>query len=184
MKKKRIIYFVTLSRNAEIVLKQALDMSNDHEVMIFFDLDGARILDPSYLKQQARQQIVDVTDLLHKSIKAGIRLFGCQMNVMNAGGMKMMDGVELAGVATFLDLSYDADAVPSEGLGYLSNALNDFGAASISELLVIASELGVRFAVVDTDAIERNIQSNHAFESVPIKWILNEAASADLFVHF
>lgn len=113
MKKKRIIYFVTLSRNAEIVLKQALDMSNDHEVMIFFDLDGARILDPTYLKQQARQQCVDVTDLLHKSIKAGIRLFGCQMNVMNAGGMKMMDGVELAGVATFLDLSYDADAVLS-----------------------------------------------------------------------
>lgn len=81
-------------------------------------------------------------------------------------------------------LDRDYIPVPSEGLGYLSNALNDFGAASINELLVIASELGVRFAVVDTDAIERNIQSNHAFESVPIKWILNEAASADLFVHF
>lgn len=81
-------------------------------------------------------------------------------------------------------LDRDYIPIPSEGMGYLSNALYDFGASSISELLVIASELGVRFAVVDTDAIERNIQSNHAFESVPIKWILNEAASADLFVHF
>lgn len=113
MKKKRIIYFVTLSRNAEIVLKQALDLSNDCEVLIFFDLDGARILDPTYLKRLARQQSVNVTDLLHRSIMAGIRLFGCQMNVMNAGGMEMMHGVELAGVATFLELSYEADSVLS-----------------------------------------------------------------------
>ncbi|MEX2461424.1 MAG: peroxiredoxin family protein [Paenibacillaceae bacterium] len=81
-------------------------------------------------------------------------------------------------------LDRDYIPIPSEGLGYLSNALNDFGAASIDELLFIASEMGVRFAVVDTDATERNIHSDYSFEAVPIKWILNEAASADLFVHF
>ncbi|MEX2461423.1 MAG: sulfur reductase DrsE [Paenibacillaceae bacterium] len=113
MKKKRIIYFVTLSQNAEIVLKQAIDMSSDHEVMIFFDLDGARVLDPTYLKQQAMQQCINLSDLLHKSIQVGIKLFGCQINVLNAVGMKMMDGVELAGVVTFLDLAYEADAVLS-----------------------------------------------------------------------
>lgn len=81
-------------------------------------------------------------------------------------------------------LDKDYIPIPSEGGGYLTNALSDFGAASISELLVIASEIGVRFAVVDTDAIERKICSTHPFEIVPIKCILNEVASADLFVHF
>lgn len=113
MRKKRIIYFVTLSRNAGTVLKQALDLIPDHDVMIFFDLDGAHVLNPDYLKQHSKMELVDVADLLRKSLKANIKLFGCQMNVMNAAGMKMMDGVELAGVATFLDLAYDADAVLS-----------------------------------------------------------------------
>lgn len=74
--------------------------------------------------------------------------------------------------------------IPSRGREYLSNALNDFGAASIQDLLLMAVDLGVRFVVVDTDAVQRDLDSVLPFETVPIKWILNEAATADLFVHF
>lgn len=81
-------------------------------------------------------------------------------------------------------LDRDYIPIPSKGLEYLSNALNDFGATSISDLLTIAADIGVRFVVVDMDAKKREIDSNFPFEQVPIKWILNEAATADLFVHF
>lgn len=113
MKKKRIIYFVTLSTNASIVLRQAVDQSSDHEVMIFFDLDGSRILDKRYLEQNRHKETMNVEHLIKSALLAGVRLYGCQMNVMYAAGMQCMDGVELAGVATFLDLAYDADAVLS-----------------------------------------------------------------------
>ncbi|MFC4767683.1 peroxiredoxin family protein [Effusibacillus consociatus] len=70
--------------------------------------------------------------------------------------------------------------IPSSGRGYLANTLSDFGAPTVQELLNIASECGVRMVVVDKDFVESNLP----VESKPIKWILNEAASADLFVHF
>lgn len=84
----------------------------------------------------------------------------------------MRDGLDI--------LSRDYIPIPSEGRGYLANALNDFGAPSIGELLSNAVELDVKMVVVDKDTIE----SDWPVESQPIKWILNQAASADLFVHF
>ncbi|MBG9543215.1 peroxiredoxin family protein [Cytobacillus firmus] len=73
--------------------------------------------------------------------------------------------------------------VPSKGIEYLSNALNDFGAPSIHELLDIAVEMGVRLYVVDMD-IHDKVNLLYPAEQVPIKWVLNEDVSADLFVHF
>lgn len=73
--------------------------------------------------------------------------------------------------------------VPSEGIEYLSNALNDFNAPSIHELLEIAVETGVKLYVVDLD-IKEDIHFLYPADQVPIKWVLNEAVSADLFVHF
>jgi predicted peroxiredoxin len=73
--------------------------------------------------------------------------------------------------------------VPSDGIEYLSNALSDFNAPSIHDLLGIAVELGVKLYVVDLD-IHDQIDFLHDAEQVPIKWVLNEAVSADLFFHF
>jgi predicted peroxiredoxin len=73
--------------------------------------------------------------------------------------------------------------VPSDGIEYLSNALSDFNAPSIHNLLGIAVELGVKLYVVDLD-IHDQIDFLHDAEQVPIKWVLNEAVSADLFFHF
>ncbi|QBP41667.1 MULTISPECIES: hypothetical protein [Paenisporosarcina] len=73
--------------------------------------------------------------------------------------------------------------IPSEGIEYLSNAIHDFNVPTIHEMLEIAVEMGVQLYVVDLDIDD---ESNFIYpaEQVPIKWILNEAVSADLFVHF
>ena len=73
--------------------------------------------------------------------------------------------------------------VPSNGIKYLSNALNDFNAPSIHKLLDLAVELGVQLYAVDMD-IKDSIDFRYPAEQVPIKWVLNEGVSADLFVHF
>lgn len=73
--------------------------------------------------------------------------------------------------------------IPSSGIEYLSNALTDFNAPSIHELLEIAVESGVKLYVVDLD-IKDGTEFMYPTEQVPIKWVLNEAVSADLFVHF
>lgn len=113
MKRKRTIYFVTLSSNASIVLREAINQSQHNEVFIFFDLDGSRVLDKRYLKEQKETEATDFNVLLRLAIIKGIKFYGCQMNVMFKNGMDCIDGVELAGVATFLDLAYDADAILS-----------------------------------------------------------------------
>jgi predicted peroxiredoxin len=73
--------------------------------------------------------------------------------------------------------------IPSAGIEYLSSAISDFNAPSINELLEIAVEMGVQLYVVDLDIKERT-NLLYPAEQVPIKWILNEAVTADLFVHF
>lgn len=73
--------------------------------------------------------------------------------------------------------------VPSEDLEYLAKAISDFGVSSVHELLEIAVEMGVQLYVVDLD-IKDNFEFVHPAEQVPSKWVLNEAASADLFMHF
>ncbi|MGB5945351.1 peroxiredoxin family protein [Paenisporosarcina sp.] len=73
--------------------------------------------------------------------------------------------------------------IPSAGIEYLSSAISDFNAPSINELLEIAVEMGVQLYVVDLD-IKDSTDLRYPAEQVPIKWILNEAVTADLFVHF
>ncbi|MDF0728622.1 DsrE/DsrF/DrsH-like family protein [Cytobacillus sp. S13-E01] len=113
MTNKKLIYFVSLSSNVPYVLKEALKMvKQNNEVSIFFDLDGARVLDKRYLKKMNRSH-GDLISLLHDALNAGIKLYGCQMNVLIADGLELVDGAELAGVVTFLELAYQADAVLS-----------------------------------------------------------------------
>jgi predicted peroxiredoxin len=111
---KKIVYFVSLSSNVPYVLKQALEMvKQEKEVSIFFDLDGARVLDKRYLKKMDRAHGTDMSSLLQSALKTGINLYGCQMNVLIADGLELVEGAELAGVVTFLELAYQADAVLS-----------------------------------------------------------------------
>ncbi|MBS4193712.1 MULTISPECIES: DsrE/DsrF/DrsH-like family protein [Bacillaceae] len=114
MTNKKYIYFVSLSSNVPYVLKKSIEMVNPkNEVTIFFDLDGARVLDKRYLKKVTRTHGVDLVSLFKIALEAGIKLYGCQMNVLIADGLELIDGAELAGVVTFLEAAYQADAVLS-----------------------------------------------------------------------
>lgn len=114
MSTKRTIFFVTKSENAPIVLQDAIQLAQENqEVMIFFDLDGARPLDLRYARKMAREGIYNILPLFDQAKKLGVKLYGCQMNVMSACGMQSIDGVEHVGVSTFLDLAYNAHAVLS-----------------------------------------------------------------------
>ncbi|MBT2687314.1 DsrE family protein [Bacillus sp. ISL-47] len=114
MANKKIVYFVSLSSNVPFVLKEALNFAeNDHDISIFFDLDGARVLDKRYVKIVERTHDADIAALIQKAINKGIHLYGCQMNVLIADGLELVEGAETAGVATFLDIAYSADAVLS-----------------------------------------------------------------------
>ena len=73
--------------------------------------------------------------------------------------------------------------VPSIGLEYLSNALENFEVSTIHELLEIAVDLGVQLYVVDMD-IHADTSFIFDADQVSNKWVLNSAAKADLFVHF
>lgn len=114
MANKKFIYFVSLSSNVPYVLNQALkEVENRNEVSIFFDLDGARVLDKRYLKKMEKRTETNLTTLIHTVLHTGIKLYGCQMNVLIADGLELIAGAELAGVATFLNLAFQADAVLS-----------------------------------------------------------------------
>lgn len=88
-------------------------VENDNEVSIFFDLDGARVLDKRYFNKMTRTHGVDLSLLFNIALNTGIRIYGCQMNVLIADGLELIDGAELAGVVTFLEQAYQADAVLS-----------------------------------------------------------------------
>ncbi len=111
---RNFVFFVSLRSNVPFVLKEALRMvENGHKVSVFFDLDGARVLDKNYVKVRKRNHNVDLDILLQNAVDKGIKLFGCQMNVLIADGLELIDGAELAGVVTFLEKAYEADAVLS-----------------------------------------------------------------------
>lgn len=111
---KNFVYFVSLRSNVPFVLKEALNkVESGNQVSIFFDLDGARVLDKRYFKIRKRNHNVDLASLLQEAVDKGITLFGCQMNVLIADGLELIDGAELAGVVTFLEMAYEADAVLS-----------------------------------------------------------------------
>ena len=114
MANKKLVYFVSLSSNVPYVLKRALkNVEEKNEVSIFFDLDGARVLDKRYMKIMERTHNMDLQKLMQQSLDKGIKFFGCQMNVLIADGLELVDGAELSGVATFLETAYQADAVLS-----------------------------------------------------------------------
>lgn len=114
MASRKIVYFVTLSSNVPYVLKRAVEDANQHcEVSLFFDLDGARVLDQRFLKGMERTHNIDLQALMRQALTKGIKFFGCQMNVLIADGLQLVEGAELAGVATFLEQAYHADAVLS-----------------------------------------------------------------------
>lgn len=114
MANKKFVYFVSLSSNVPYVLKKALKKGEeDNEVAIFFDLDGARVLDKRYLKIMERTHNIDLQKLMQQAMDLGIKFFGCQMNVLIADGLELVEGAELSGVATFLEAAYQADAVLS-----------------------------------------------------------------------
>lgn len=114
MANKKFVYFVSLSSNAPYVLKQSLDkVKQQNEVTIFFDLDGAHVLDQRYLKKLDRTHGTDLALLLKSALQEGVKLFGCQMNILVADGLELVEGVEVAGVVTFLEYAYSADAVLS-----------------------------------------------------------------------
>lgn len=111
---KKVVYFVSLSSNVPFVLLEALKKTADQdEVAIFFDLDGARVLDKRYVAMMERVRGMELANLLQAALEKGIKLYGCQMNVLIADGLKLIEGAELAGVATFLKLAYQADSVLS-----------------------------------------------------------------------
>lgn len=114
MANKKLVYFVSLSSNVPYVLKHALKNAElGEEIDIFFDLDGARVLDKRYLKITERTHNVDLAQLMNRAMAIGIKFYGCQMNVLIADGLQLIEGAQLAGVATFLDTAYAADAVLS-----------------------------------------------------------------------
>jgi predicted peroxiredoxin len=111
---KTLVYFVSLSSNAPFVLKEALHhVSQGNEVSVFFDLDGARVLDPRYFKNIENTHNMDMSSLLTTALSKGVKLYGCQMNVLVAEGFEIVEGAELAGVATFLEIAYKANALLS-----------------------------------------------------------------------
>ena len=114
MAKKKLVYFVSLSSNVPYVLKEAVkNAEHGNDISIFFDLDGARVLDKRYLKIIERTHNMDLAQLMRRAMDLGVGFFGCQMNVLIADGLELVDGAQLAGVATFLDIAYQADAVLS-----------------------------------------------------------------------
>ncbi|WP_286231579.1 DsrE/DsrF/DrsH-like family protein [Neobacillus mesonae] len=114
MMSKKFVYFVSLSSNVPFALKEALiKVKQNNEVAIFFDLDGAQIFDRRYLNKMDKIHGKELSLLLNSTINAGIKIFGCQMNVLMADGLELINGAELAGVATFLEIAYQADSVLS-----------------------------------------------------------------------
>lgn len=111
---KKFIYFVSLSSNVPYVLTEALEhIKKNNKVEVFYDLDGARILDKRYLKKMNRVHGIGIESLIRTAISKGIKMYGCQMNVLIADGLELIEGAELAGVVTFLESAYQADAVLS-----------------------------------------------------------------------
>ncbi len=108
---KRVVYFVARSENVPSVLQEVLKRSNVQAVSIFFDLDGTRALDERYVMQISLEKRIDLPKLFKQALDSGVKLYACQMNVMNMCELHCIEGVESAGVVTFLEHAYEADAV-------------------------------------------------------------------------
>ncbi len=114
--------------------------------------------------------------VLHSELESAYPPLNIAVGAVSSGAEVILafgrDGVDI--------LRSDYIPIPSKGGAYLANGLYDFGAPSIMELLEIASEMGVRFVVIDED----HVPTKWLIERKELRWILNESADADLFVHF
>lgn len=112
MDTKQIVYFIARSENVPRVLQESIDrVGEGQKVTIFFDLDGTRALDEHYAKQISLNQNVNLPGLFKKAVEADIKMYVCQMNVMESCQLHCAARVESAGVVTFLEYGYQADAI-------------------------------------------------------------------------
>ena len=58
-----------------------------------------------------KAHVAPYSELLKEALDAGVRLIGCQMtmDVMGIKKEQLVDGIEIAGAATFLEFAKDAD---------------------------------------------------------------------------
>jgi peroxiredoxin family protein len=94
------------------------------EVAVFFTFDGRSIIHKDaaslltlgpgkeHLKENfAKAGVPTVSELIDTAKESGVKLIACQMtmDVMGLDRSHFIDGVDVAGAATFLDFAFDAD---------------------------------------------------------------------------
>lgn len=108
---KQVVYFIARSENVPFVLQEAIRRIQSEKVFLFFDLDGTRALDERFAKQISQEQNVDLRLLFQQAVESNVKIYVCQMNVMESCQLHCAEGIESAGVVTFLEHGYQADAV-------------------------------------------------------------------------
>ncbi|MFO7263786.1 MAG: sulfur reduction protein DsrE [Bacillaceae bacterium G1] len=98
--------------------------ASEAEVGIFFTFEGLNLIHKEAHKQLplppgkeamkdmlAQANIPSIPELLQMAKDLGVRLTACQMSMdlMNVKEEDLIDGIEVAGAAAFLDFAYDAD---------------------------------------------------------------------------
>ncbi len=89
-------------------------LASDMDVMIFFSMSGLNII-----KKGGAEEIVlpnapmTLTDLINTTKEQGIRLVACSTAcpIMGLEKEDLLDGVEMAGIATFINEAKDSDIV-------------------------------------------------------------------------
>lgn len=93
--------------------------SMDAEVHVFCTFGGLSLLRrqmsyefPEVLKpfQENLQKLPGLEDLRQMAVDSGVRFIGCQMtmDLMNIGPDQLIDGIEFAGAATFMEKAMGA----------------------------------------------------------------------------
>jgi len=98
--------------------------ASEAEVGIFFTFEGLNLIHKEAHKQLplppgkeamkemlAQANIPSIPQLLDMAKELGVRLTACQMSmdIMNIKEQDLIDGIDVAGAAAFLDFAYDAD---------------------------------------------------------------------------
>mgnify|MGYP001374677228 CR=1 FL=1 len=98
--------------------------ASEAEVGIFFTFEGLHLIHKEAHKQLplppgkeamkemlAQANIPSIPQLLEMAKDLGVRLTACQMSmdIMNIKEQDLIDGLDVAGAAAFLDFAYDAD---------------------------------------------------------------------------
>ncbi len=98
--------------------------ASEAEVGIFFTFEGLNLIHKEAHRQLplppgkeamkdmlAHANVPSIPELLQMAKELGVRLVACQMSmdIMNLKEDDLIDGIEVAGAAAFLDFAYDAD---------------------------------------------------------------------------